>query len=85
MAMEIKFKQEVREEIWNQMNSIEFRVRGLKGIVQNEIPITQEVVNQFITEKDEIINQLNKLQDNFEVQVKAEELYQKLLNDLKNK
>ncbi|EGT3606805.1 hypothetical protein FKF97_10405 [Clostridium perfringens] len=67
------------------MNSIEFRVRELKGIVQNEIPITQEVVDQFITEKDEIINQLNKLQDNFEVQVKAEELYQELLNDLKNK
>ncbi|XZN14470.1 hypothetical protein ACSW9O_15500 (plasmid) [Clostridium perfringens] len=57
----------------------------MKGIVQNEIPITQEVVDQFITEKDEIINQLNKLQDNFEVQVKAEELYQELLNDLKNK
>ncbi|MDU5206307.1 MAG: hypothetical protein E6182_10110 [Clostridioides difficile] len=75
----IKLNNKNRRELWDDMGRIEFKIKELKGIFQNEIPIIQEVVDQFITEKDEIINQLNKLQDNFEVQVKAEELFQKII------
>ncbi|NGU31139.1 hypothetical protein G6Z34_13690 [Clostridium perfringens] len=78
----VKLKNDVREGLWQETTNIESRVRELKGVFANPISITQEVVNQFITEKDEIIQQLVDLQDKFEIEIKSEEYYQNLMKGL---
>lgn len=82
--MDIKLNEKVRKELWYDMNDVEFRINSLKGVFQNETPITQEIIEQFINKKEEIIQQLDKLQDKFEIEVKAEEYYQILIKDLKD-
>lgn len=82
--MDIKLNEKVRKELWYDMNDVEFRINSLKGVFQNETPITQEIIEQFINKKEEIIQQLDKLQDKFKIEVKAEEYYQILIKDLKD-
>lgn len=65
------------------MNNIEFRINSLKSIFQNEIPIEKEMLDDFFKEKYDIISELNEVQYKFQTQVKAEELYQKIIKDLK--
>lgn len=81
----IKLNEKARKDLWNEISNIEFRIRELKGVFANPIPVTQEVIDQFINEKEVIIELLTNVQDKFEIQVKSEELYQSLLNNLKNK
>ncbi|WP_283695831.1 hypothetical protein [Clostridium perfringens] len=78
----VRLKNDVREGLWQETTNIESRVRELKGVFANPILITQEVVNQFIAEKDAIIQQLVDLQDKFEIEIKSEEYYQNLMKGL---
>ncbi|MDC4245627.1 hypothetical protein [Clostridium perfringens] len=80
----VQLKNDTRKGLWEEVTNIESRVRELKGVFANPIPITQEIVNQFITEKDAIIQQLIDLQDKFEIEIKAEEFYQNLLQNKDN-
>ncbi|MGL6184803.1 MAG: hypothetical protein ACRC1T_05430 [Clostridium chrysemydis] len=57
-------------------------VRELNGAFQNEIHITEQIIIQFVDNIQDIMNELAKVQDNFEIKVKAEELYQKIKSDL---
>ncbi len=82
--MGIKLNEKARKELWEDMNNIEFRINSLKSIFQNEIPIEKEMLDDFFKEKYEIINELNEVQYKFQTQIKAEELYQKIIKDLKD-
>lgn len=79
----VKLNEKSRKELWEDMNNIEFRINSLKSIFQNEIPIEKEMLNDFIKEKYDIISELNEVQYKFQTQIKAEELYQKIIKDLK--
>ena len=79
----VKLNEKSRKELWEDMNNIEFRINSLKSIFQNEIPIEKEMLNDFLKEKYDIISELNEIQYKFQTQIKAEELYQKIIKDLK--
>lgn len=79
----VKLNEKSRKELWEDMNNIEFRINSLKSIFQNEIPIEKETLNNFLKEKYDIISELNEIQYKFQTQIKAEELYQKIIKDLK--
>ncbi|KQC91296.1 hypothetical protein AM596_15305 [Clostridium perfringens CP4] len=80
----VKLNEKSRKELWEDMNNIEFRINSLKSIFQNEIPIEKEMLNDFIKEKEDILDRLNEIQYKFQTQIKAEELYQKIIKDLKS-
>lgn len=80
----VKLNEKSRKELWEDMNNIEFRINSLKSIFQNEIPIEKETLNNFLKEKYDIISELNEIQYKFQTQIKAEELYQKIIKDLKS-
>lgn len=79
----VKLNEKSRKELWEDMNNIEFRINSLKSIFQNEIPIEKEMLNDFINEKEDIIDRLKDIEYKFKTQIKAEELYQKIIKDLK--
>lgn len=79
----VKLNEKSRKELWEDMNNIEFRINSLKSIFQNEIPIEKEMLNDFINEKEDIIDRLKDVEYKFKTQIKAEELYQKIIKDLK--
>lgn len=79
--MDIRLNEVTRKELWNEINSIvEFRLRELNGIFQNEIPITPEVIRKFGKEKDLIIDNLNNIEKEFLAQVRLS-----LEDNIKNK
>lgn len=80
----VKLNEKSRKELWEDMNNIEFRINSLKSIFQNEIPIEKQMLNDFIKEKEDILDRLNEIQYKFQTQIKAEELYQKIIKDLKS-
>lgn len=80
----VKLNEKSRKELWEDMNNIEFRINSLKSIFQNEIPIEKEMLNDFINEKEDIIDGLKEIEYKFKTQIKAEELYQKIIKDLKS-
>ncbi|HGD0580694.1 TPA: hypothetical protein ACH354_002357 [Clostridium perfringens] len=80
----VKLNEKSRKELWEDMNNVEFRINSLKSIFQNEIPIEKEMLNNFLKEKYDIISALNEIQYKFQTQIKAEELYQKIIKDLKS-
>ncbi|NGS95723.1 hypothetical protein G6Z25_02160 [Clostridium perfringens] len=80
----VKLNEKSRKELWEDMNNIEFRINSLKSIFQNEIPIEKEMLNDFIKEKEDIIDRLKEIEYKFKTQIKAEELYQKIIKDLKS-
>ncbi|MGU8921467.1 hypothetical protein ACV3UV_12220 [Clostridium perfringens] len=80
----VKLNEKSRKELWEDMNNIEFRINSLKSIFQNEIPIEKEMLNDFINEKEDIIDGLKDIEYKFKTQIKAEELYQKIIKDLKS-
>lgn len=79
----VKLNEKSRKELWEDMNNIEFRINSLKSIFQNEIPIEKEMLNDFISEKEDIVDMLKEIEYKFKTQIKAEELYQKIIKDLK--
>ena len=82
--MNICLNEKIRKELWEDMNNIEFRINSLKSIFQNEIPIEKEMLNDFISEKEDIIDMLKEIEYKFKTQIKAEELYQRIIKDLKS-
>ena len=79
----VKLNEKSRKELWEDMNNIEFRINSLKSIFQNEIPIEKQMLNDFISEKEDIIDRLKEIEYKFKTQIKAEELYRKIIKDLK--
>lgn len=79
----VKLNEKSRKELWEDMNNIEFRINSLKSIFQNEIPIEKQMLNDFISEKEDIIDRLKEIEYKFKTQIKAEELYQKIIKNLK--
>lgn len=73
--MNISLNEKIRKELWEDMNNIEFKINSLKSIFQNEIPIEKEILNGFISQKEDIINMLKEIEYKFKTQIKAEELY----------
>ena len=69
--MEIRLNEKDRKELWSEMTNIEFRTKELRGIFQNEIPITPEILRQFSKEKELIIDQLNNIENEVAIRVKA--------------
>ncbi|MFH0334603.1 hypothetical protein [Clostridium perfringens] len=82
--MNISLNEKIRKELWEDMNNIEFKINSLKSIFQNEIPIEKEILNGFISQKEDIIDRLKEIEYKFKTQIKAEELYQKIIKDLKS-
>ncbi|MGU8679024.1 hypothetical protein ACV3Q3_12770 [Clostridium perfringens] len=80
----VKLNEKSRKELWEDMNNIEFRINSLKSIFQNEIPIEKEMLNDFIKEKEDIVDMLKEIEYKFKTQIKAEELYQRIIKDLKS-
>lgn len=80
----VKLNEKSRKELWEDMNNIEFRINSLKSIFQNEIPIEKEMLNDFIKEKEDILDRLKEIEYKFKTQIKAEELYQRIIKDLKS-
>ena len=80
----VKLNEKSRKELWEDMNNIEFRINSLKSIFQNEIPIEKEMLNDFISEKEDIVDMLKEIEYKFKTQIKAEELYQRIIKDLKS-
>ncbi|MDU4051050.1 MAG: hypothetical protein E7H33_09055 [Clostridium perfringens] len=74
--MNIKLNEKTRKELWDEMVKVEFKIKELKGIFQNEIPITEQVIIQFVDGIQDVMNELAEVQDNFEIKLKAEALYQ---------
>ncbi|HFD2033403.1 TPA: hypothetical protein ACF2DD_001980 [Clostridium perfringens] len=46
--MNISLNEKIRKELWDEMVKVEFKIKELKGIFQNEIPITEQVIIQFV-------------------------------------
>lgn len=82
--MNISLNEKIRKELWEDMNNIEFKINSLKSIFQNEIPIEKEILNGFISQKEDIIDRLKEIEYKFKTQIKAEELYQKIIKYLKS-
>lgn len=80
----VKLNEKSRKELWEDMNNIEFRINSLKSIFQNEIPIEKQMLNDFLSEKEDIVDMLKEIEYKFKTQIKAEELYQKIIKDLKS-
>lgn len=80
----VKLNEKSRKELWEDMNNIEFRINSLKSIFQNEIPIEKEMLNDFISEKEDIVDMLKEIEYKFKTQIKSEELYQRIIKDLKS-
>lgn len=69
--MDIKLNECDRMKIWDEITIVECRVRELKGIVQNDIPMTSEVLKQFSKDKEVIINQLNDIENEVAIRAKS--------------
>lgn len=63
------------------MVKVEFKIKEFKGIFQNEIPITEQVIMQFVDGIQDVMNELAEVQDNFEIKLKAEALYQQFVKN----
>ncbi|EGT3620728.1 hypothetical protein FJ641_15295 [Clostridium perfringens] len=79
--MNIKLNEKTRKELWDEMVKVEFKIKELKGIFQNEIPITEQVIIQFVDGIQDAMNELAEVQDNFEIKLKAEALYQQFVKN----
>lgn len=79
--MNIKLNEKTRKELWDEMVKVEFKIKELKGVFQNEIPITEQVIIQFVEGIQDVMNELAEVQDNFEIKLKAEALYQQFVKN----
>ena len=55
-----------REGIWKKYKNIELMIRELSSIAQNDMDVTDEMLERHETETKKIINELNKI--NIELQ-----------------
>ncbi|EPB8173148.1 hypothetical protein ACRTAL_002324 [Clostridium perfringens] len=79
--MNIKLNEKTRKKLWDEMVKVEFKIKELKGIFQNEIPITEQLIIQFVDGIQDVMNELAEVQDNFEIKLKAEALYQQFVKN----
>ena len=59
--LRMKINKEIRKEIWDRYSDLEFQIRDLKGIVQNDIELSEKDLEIHIQLTNKAIIELHEL------------------------
>lgn len=67
-----KYTEQVRKDVWDKLTECEFTIKSLKGIVQNEMEVTEDDRRKWIAMKENLVKTLDKIQLKLEIEADKE-------------